>query len=142
MNIEVNRSAKAYAKATTTIRASVEDVFATLTNINSWPEWQSNVDKAVIDGEVAVGKTFNWKAGGLPIRSKLHTVNPPSELGWTGRIWWITAIHNWTLQEQDGLTVVTVEESLGGFLSSLMKKTLEQGMIENLKELKAAVEND
>jgi len=140
MNIDVDRSATAYAKAEITILATAEKVFAVLSNINDWSSWQHSVSQSTLEGELAEGTTFRWKAGGLPIHSKLHTVNPPKEIGWTGRIWWITAVHNWTLQEQNGQTTVTVEESMGGFLSGLMKKTLETGMRDNLQELKAAVD--
>jgi hypothetical protein len=48
-------------------------------------------DQAQIDGPTEVGVKFKWKAGGLNIISQFHTVNANSEIGWTGRIWWIKA---------------------------------------------------
>jgi uncharacterized protein YndB with AHSA1/START domain len=141
MNIEVNRNAKVYALEEITIDTPAEKVYSVLTDINSWPEWQRNVKSAKLDGEVAEGKEFRWNAGGLKITSKLHTVQPYSEIGWTGRMLWITAVHNWWMEEQNGKCLVTVEESLEGFLVGMMKKSLKQGMIRSLKELKAAAEN-
>lgn len=142
MNIEVNRNASAYHKEEIVINAPVEKVYKMLANINQWPTWQSNVASANMEGEAQQGKEFRWKAGGANIRSKLHTVNPYSEFGWTGRILWITAIHNWTFTEKDSTTTVVVEESMSGFLSGLMKSTLKDGMVKSLEELKMEVEKE
>jgi uncharacterized protein YndB with AHSA1/START domain len=140
MNVPVKKEAKAYATASITIDAPAERVYAILADINKWPNWQSSVEKAEMEGPAAEGKKFKWKADGLKIKSKLHTVHPASEFGWTGRIWWITAVHNWTFEEKGGKTTVTVEESLSGFLSGTFGKSLAEGLQKNLEELKAAAE--
>jgi hypothetical protein len=141
MNIEVNRSAKAYSKATISIEASVVVVFKIISEINNWSRWQTGVAKANIEGEPIKGKSFVWKTGGVNIVSTLHTVDPFTEIGWTGKFLWITAVHNWYLRdEKNGNCQVTVEESLSGFLSGVMKRSLHEGMIKNLQELKIAAE--
>ena len=140
MKIEADSSAKAYAKEQIDIKASAEKVYAILSDINNWPLWQSSVKKATINGTVEEDKEFKWKAGGMKINSKLHTVKSPSQLGWTGRIGWITAVHNWTITESNGESIVVVEESLKGFLSGTMKKSLREGMSRNLEELKFTTE--
>ena len=141
MNIEVDSSAKCFSKEEIIINSPVESVFKILSDINNWPEWQSSVTKAQINGSIAPGVEFKWKAGGLKINSKLHTVNANSEIGWTGRIWWIKAVHNWYLSNENNKTKVIVKESLNGLGSSLMQKSLIEGMKKNLLELKNKAEN-
>jgi uncharacterized protein YndB with AHSA1/START domain len=140
MNLEVNRAAKAYAKEEIVIEAPPEKVYRILSDINHWPDWQSNVSRANLEGSPEVDKPFTWRSGGLKIRSRLHTVNPVSEFGWTGRIWWISAVHNWTITDRGERCVVTVEESLRGFLAGGMRKSLQEGMQHKLRELKAEAE--
>jgi uncharacterized membrane protein len=140
MNIEVNRNAKAYAREEITIDTPSKEVYSVLTDINRWPVWQRNVKNAEMNGEAAEGKEFRWNAGGFKINSRLHTVNPYSEFGWTGRILWITAVHNWKMEDRDGECRVTVEESLEGFLAGTMNSTLKKGIIQSLQDLKAAAE--
>ncbi|MEX0647727.1 MAG: SRPBCC family protein [Balneolaceae bacterium] len=142
MNIKVNNTAKACADEEILINASAKRVYKILADIKNWPVWQSSVTRAEIDEEPAGGSEFIWKAGGLKIHSRLHTVNPFTEFGWTGRMMWIKAIHNWRFEETDGNCLVKVEESLEGFLAGFMKNSLQKGMIESLKELKAEAEKD
>jgi uncharacterized protein YndB with AHSA1/START domain len=141
MNIEVDSSAKCFAKEEIIINSPMENVFNILSDINNWPAWQSSVTKAQLNGSMEPGAKFKWKAGGLKINSKVHTVNPNSEIGWTGRIWWIKAVHNWTLTENNNETKVIVKESLKGLGSSMMQKSLTEGMRKNLLELKNKAEN-
>ncbi len=142
MKIEVNSTAKCIATSEIIINTPKQHVFEILSNIKKWPEWQSSVTNAEIKGSPEVGKKFTWKAGGLNIKSKLHSVNPDSEIGWTGRIWWIKAVHNWYLIDEGGQTKVIVKESLKGLGSSLMRKSLEEGMKKNLDELKIQAERN
>ncbi len=140
MNKEADSTAKCYSMAEITINSTKHHIFDILSNINGWPEWQTSVTKAEIKGSPEVGKGFTWKADGLNIKSQLHTVIPDSEIGWTGNIWWIKAVHNWYLTEENGQTKVVVKESLKGLGSSIMLKSLKEGMQKNLNELKIQAE--
>ena len=142
MNIDVDSSAKCYSKEEITINSPAENVFKILSDINNQPSWQSSVAKAHIDGQTEEGATFEWQSGGLKIKSRLHTVNANSEIGWTGRIWWIKAVHNWHLGKENNMTRVVVEESLKGLGSSFMRNSLKEGMKKNLEELKSRAETD
>lgn len=141
MNAEADSTTRCYAKEEIVINSPVEEVFKVLSDIKNWPSWQSSVTRTEINGPVEAGVKFNWKAGGLNISSQLHTVNSNSEIGWTGKIWWIRAVHNWYLINDNQKTKVIVEESLTGLGSSLMQKSLVGGMKKNLIELKAKVES-
>jgi uncharacterized membrane protein len=140
MNIDADSTAKCFSKEEITINSPVENVFKILSDINNWDKWQTSVAKAEIYGATEVGARFKWKAGGLNISSQLHTVNLNSEIGWTGSIWWIKAVHNWYLSFENNVTKVTVMESLRGFGASLMQKSLSEGMKRNLEELKKKAE--
>jgi len=141
MNIEVDSTTKCYSKEEIIINSPVEKVFKVLSDIKNWPSWQSSVTRTEINGPIEVGAKFKWKAGGLNINSELHTFNTNSEIGWTGRIWWIQAVHNWYLRYDNQTTKVIVEESLHGLGSSLMQKSLIEGMKKNLSELKTKAES-
>lgn len=140
--MEVDSSAKCFSKEEIKINSPVENVFKVLSDINNWTTWQSSVTKAQINGPVAAGTRFTWKAGGLNINSQLHTVHLNSEIGWTGRIWWIKAVHNWHLSTENSKTKVIVSESLTGFGASFIQKSLTEGMRKNLVELKNKAESN
>jgi len=136
MNIEVNRNAKAYAKEEMLIHAPVEKVYGLVSDINNWTEWQTAVTEAQLNGKFNEGTEFDWKANGMHIHSKIHTIRQNAKIGWTGKMFWIKAVHNWWFTAKGENTLVKVEESLSGFGSLLMKKSLEEGMTKNLIELK------
>ena len=140
MKIEVNKKAPAFHETQILIHAPAEKVYKVLASINNWPSWQNEVTEASLQGSAAPGKQFVWKAAGFKIKSEIHTANPPTALGWTGKILWIKAIHNWTLVEKGRSTRVIVQESLEGFLAGMMQKTLTKGMAQNLYELKLEAE--
>jgi uncharacterized protein YndB with AHSA1/START domain len=140
----VNNNAPVFNMKTILINAKPENVWTVLTNIDGWNTWLTTVSKSKLNGPLTPGTTFEWKTGGMKIRSKLHTVEPFSNFGWTGKVYDIFAIHNWTFKEVDGWTEVTVSESMEGFSARLFKKyfnkSLENGMIKSLQLLKKACE--
>lgn len=141
MNIEVNTRAKAYATDSLDINAPLEKVYSLLHNINSWPTWFEGVTEANVNGPVQEGAGFVWKAKGYKIKSQLHTVRANSAMGWTGKVWWLKATHNWHFESIDGgKTRVTVQESFSGLGSSLMKNSLKKDMKNDLLILKKAAE--
>lgn len=142
MKIQVNKKAPAYHEEEILIYAPAEKIYDILSGINDWPRWQGNVSEAYVHGSVMPGKKFVWKAGGFKIKSEIHTANSPTELGWTGKIFWIKAVHNWSLLPDGKATRVKVEESLEGFLAGTMRKTLADGIEKSLIELKIESEKE
>ncbi len=126
------------------INASSEKVWAVLTNINDWSRWQNEISNPKLNGPLKPASTFNWKTGGAKIHSTLHTVETNQAFGWTGKTFGMFAIHNWTLEHQENQTLVTVNESMEGFLATLFKssfnKSLEKGMLKWLELLKQECE--
>ena len=144
MNKTIDTTAPLFARKELLIEASIEKVWSIQTDIERWPEWQSDISSATLQGELTAGTTFKWKASGLGILSTLHTVNPQNEIGWTGVSLGMFAIHNWTFKEQEGGTLVITEESLSGWLASLFKtfdkNFLEKSLEASLQKLKMRVD--
>jgi len=129
-----------------TIRASHERVWTVLTDIDKWASWNTEVSNVKLNGEPKPQTTFDWKTGGTKIHSTLHTVEPFTNFGWSGKALGTLATHNWTLTETNGQTTVFVEESMRGFLVSLLKgmfnRVVEKGMQKWLEALKKECENE
>jgi uncharacterized protein YndB with AHSA1/START domain len=124
----INNNAPVTCSKTITINASSENVWAVMTNIDNWASWQTDIRKPKLNGELKPETTFDWTTGGVKIHSTLHTVEPFKNFGWTGKTFGMFAIHNWTLTESNGKTIVSVEESMEGFFAKLMKNTFNKSM--------------
>ena len=98
----------------------------------------------VVAGPVAPGTAFAWKAGPGTIHSRLQDVDAPTRIAWTGSTLGIKAIDVFRLEARDGGTLVTEEESWDGLLARLMRsrmrRTLQSGIEQGMKELKAEAE--
>lgn len=137
--------APVYQKQCTIINAPAEKVWKMLADINRWPSIFDYVTKAKLNGPLKADTTFNWTANGFPIHSTLHIVEPYNNFGWSGRSLGIFAIHNWSFIEFDGMTSVTVSESMEGFIAKTFRKQLnrmlEKEMMKSLEYLRIACEN-
>lgn len=140
----INKQAPVICKQSITINASSRSVWEVLTGIDHWPDWQTDIDKAKLNGPLQPDTNFHWKTGGARIHSTLHTVKPDNQFGWTGKTFGLFAIHNWRLTELEDKTKVEVEESMEGLLAKLFKKNfnknLEKGMKNWLELLKQECE--
>ncbi len=140
----INLDAPVKCSKTILIDAATTNVWQVITNINNWAAWQTEISKSKLNGPLAPHSTFDWKTGGAKIHSTLHTVEPFSRFGWTGKAFGISAIHNWALTDIKGQTEVLVEESMEGFFVNIFKKPvnkkLENGMQHWLNFLKIECE--
>jgi uncharacterized protein YndB with AHSA1/START domain len=103
------------------IEASPEVVWKVHTDINAWSQWQRSISSAHVVAPLAVGSRFSWKSGGFTITSTVHTLEPNQRISWTGKSLGSRANHTWLLQAQNGGTLVTTEESMAGWLVSLLR---------------------
>ena len=143
MPFDVNRTAPAVAERSAVVEAPRERVWSVLTDIDSWPQWQKSVSRARLEGALEPGSTFRWKAG-ISMVSSLRVVEAPHRVAWEGRAHGIYARHFWTLESNDGRTIVATAESFEGglvrLLPPLMRRVLRKGLDDALSDLKAAVE--
>jgi hypothetical protein len=126
------------------IAAAPEVVWEVLTEFEQWPSWNPDVKSMSMDGPVAEGSVFRWKAGPGAITSTIRWVEPPRVIAWTGRTLGIRAIHFWSLEARDGTTLVRTEESYDGVVARLLRrplrKALQRGLEDGLRYLKAEAE--
>ena len=89
-----------------------------------------------VDGPVKAGTSFEWKADGWRIVSRLEQVEPPKRIAWSGRAFGIRAMHVWDLAAiGSGTQILTVESFEGpvarlfrGFVRKTLAKSLDQGV--------------
>lgn len=124
--MEANKNAPVYIKESITINSSPQEVWNTLTHIDQWSSWNPLIQNAKLNGELLPGTTFNWKTGGMKIKSTIHTAMPHERFGWTGKAIGSNAIHNWEIESKNGQVVVTMEESMDGWLVKMMRKKIQK----------------
>jgi uncharacterized protein YndB with AHSA1/START domain len=142
--MDINRTAPVIAFAQTRIAASPQAVWNVLTDFEGWPAWKADVRSMSLRGAVTRGSTFEWKAGLGTIKSRLEEVKAPHRIAWTGRTLGIRAIDAFRLEEGEGGTLVSEEESWDGLPTRLfrsrLRRTLQSSIENGLASLKAEAE--
>lgn len=97
------------------IGAPAAKVWTLLIDAASWPKWQRDIESVNVQGPLAGGKRFSWRAGGIEIHSQVQLFEPQRRLAWTGTAMTARAIHLWELKsESPDRTLVIVKESMEG----------------------------
>jgi uncharacterized protein YndB with AHSA1/START domain len=142
--MKVDEHAPVIGSAEAQVAAPPEVVWDILAALETWPSWNPDVKSVQVDGPVAEGTTFRWKAKPGTIRSRIERLDRPSLIGWTGRTLGIDAVHVWRLEPRDSGTFVRTEESFSGLLPRLMRgriqKTLDAALDTGVRQLKAEAE--
>jgi uncharacterized protein YndB with AHSA1/START domain len=142
--MNIDETAPAVARSQLEIRAAREIVWAVLADIEEWPSWNPDVKSMAVQGPIARGSVFRWKAGPGTITSTIQRVEPPRQIAWTGRTLGTKAIHFSQLEPRSGKTLVRTEEPFEGLLARIlrgsMQKTLDSSLADGLRFLKAEVE--
>lgn len=133
------------ANATAIIKAPIEKVWRLQTNLSEWKDWNPDIESMKVDGDIGVGTSFIWKAGGITIESKVTEFIPNSKIGWHGRTFGINAEHIWVFTETESGVRVYTEEVFTGTLAWLLPGTMRAQIDKALKHgvsvLKTAAEN-
>ncbi|UMQ42281.1 SRPBCC family protein [Chryseobacterium sp. Y16C] len=129
----INEKAPVKTYQEITINAPAQKVYHIMSDIDHWEDWHSDVKDPKLSGPFRKGSSFDWKSGGLTIHSTLHTVLPEHRIGWSGKAFGAFAIHNWSFIEHEGKTTVKVEESMEGWLVSLLSNTFQKGLESSLQ---------
>jgi hypothetical protein len=103
---EINQQAPVVGASEIEIAAAPEAVWDVLTAFERWPGWNRDVKSMTMEGDVAPGAVFRWKAGPGTITSTIQHVERPRLLAWTGKTLGIKAIHYWHFEPRDGKTFV------------------------------------
>jgi len=142
--VDVNRAAPVIAADEIEVAASPQAVWDVLTDMESWPRWNSDVKSMSMEDDLATGSVFRWKAGPGTITSTIQDVQPPTLIAWTGTTFGIRAKHVYRLEPRGEATLVRTEESYEGLVARLLRgslqKVLEKGLSDGLRYLKTETE--
>jgi len=115
--------------ATIQIAAPPMDVWAVLTDLSSYPDWNPLFREA--SGQVAAGNRIRLRsvhpANGrlMTVKPKITVAAPGAELRWTASLPGImSGEHSFVLAEADGGTRLTQSETFRGLLTAFSGKTL------------------
>jgi uncharacterized protein YndB with AHSA1/START domain len=128
--VEIDSSASAIASSEIDVHAPPAAVWQVLTDFAAWPSWNPDVKSVEIDGPLAPGTTFRWKAGPGTITSTLREVHPPRRIVWTGKTLGIRAIHVYELKPRDDVTLVRSAESWDGLVVRLLRRRMSKTLAE------------
>lgn len=126
--MDINRNAPLLFKGEVEIAADPETVWKVLAAIEHWPDWNPDIKSVSLDGSVAKGTKFRWKAGSWRIVSVIQNVKRARLLAWTGRVMGIKAIHAWHLEPRGAGTLVVNEESWEGLVARLFRRSLHKAL--------------
>ena len=142
--MNADRGAPVFSEGRIEVSASPEVLWDVLADFEKWPMWNPDVDSVTLNGPVAKGTIFRWKAGPTRLVSTLQRVDRPRALGWTGRTMGVRAIHLWRFEPRPGGAVASMEESFDGAAAKLLRRRLQRQLDETtakgLQALKAAAE--
>lgn len=142
--MNINENAPVTAAGVIDVAADQETIWRVLVAIDHWPDWNPDIKKAALQGELAVGSKFSWKAGPGTINSTILELQRPHMIAWKGMTLGITAIHIWRLEPSGGRTRVMTEESWEGLLPRIlagqMKRMLQRSIDSGLMHLKMEAE--
>jgi hypothetical protein len=111
-------------EAVTRIDASPADVWALLTDVGGWRDWDSGVDR--VEGRVALGERLTIYATMIrnrPFSATVTDIRPQEVMRWRGGLRFGLAVIERTyalLAQDDGGTVLTVREDHTGPLAGLL----------------------
>lgn len=142
--MNADRDGPVFSEGQLEVAASPERLWDLLAAFEKWPSWKDDVDSVRLEGPVAEGTVFRWKAGPSKIVSTLRVVDRPTALGWTGRTMGINAIHVWRFEPSPRGAIASMEESFSGPVAKLFRKRLQRQLDattkKGLEALKAAAE--
>ena len=114
-------------EAATRIDASPAEVWALLTDVGSWRDWDSGVDR--VEGRVALGEPLAVYATMIrsrPFTATVTELRPLEAMRWRGGLPVGLAVIERTYAvegQDDGSTVLTVREDHTGPLAALLGRT-------------------
>ncbi len=129
----INQEAPVVQTNEMVINATPEKIWQILTDIESWSKWNERIKKPKLQGNLQVGSSFTWKSNGSKITSKIHSLTSNKVLGWQGKTFGASAIHNWYLEPTENGAKVRVEESMEGWIINLMKKKMNEKLAKDMR---------
>ena len=140
----IDLSAPVIARHAIDINAPLDIVWALHTDVNAWPQWQTDITAARLDGGFTEGASFTWTSFGFSVTSTIYHLNNRAEVLWGGTADGITGIHEWLFSASSpGVRVATNESFAGPAIAAdaaHMQELLDGSLQSWLAHLKAAAE--
>jgi uncharacterized protein YndB with AHSA1/START domain len=111
---DVDRNAPVLAHHQIDIDAPLERVWRLHTDVAVWPQWQTEITAARIDGAFEPGTSFDWTSYGFSVTSTIYDMEERARVLWGGTSGGITGIHEWLFAETPSGVHVETRESFGG----------------------------
>lgn len=133
-------------ETTVEIAASPAEVWAVLTDLSAYAEWNPFILEA--SGEVAVGERLEVRirpVGGkaMTLRPRVREVTPNSSFSWLGHLWGVPRLfdgaHHFALEATATGTRLVQSEDFGGLLVPLTMKSIEGGSRAGFEAMNAAL---
>jgi hypothetical protein len=143
--VSVDGDAPLLAHHEVDIDASLDTVWGLHVDVNAWPDWQSDITAAHLEGVIERGVSFDWTSFGFSVTSTVYYVAERARVLWGGTAQGITGVHEWLFSETPaGVHVVTNESFAGDPVSAdsgQMQSVLDASLASWLAHLKAACES-
>ncbi|WP_042381787.1 SRPBCC family protein [Streptacidiphilus melanogenes] len=128
----IDETAPVIVRLSTVIDAPLDRVWAVHTDIDAWAEWNTDVDRAELDGPLLPGTSFRWQTHGLDITSTIREVVPGRRVVWGGPASGIDGVHVWTFEPTGEQVSVHTEESWSGAPVDAAAEQLGQALHQSL----------
>lgn len=142
--MDVDRKAPVITHDEIGIAAPLSLIWEVHADIAAWPTWNAAIDRAGIDGPLAVGAVFRWRTAGLEMISTVRDLVPQERMGWSGSVQGMTDLHVWRFRQIEREVLVQAEESWDGEAvrhnRERMQRTRDQSLRAWLLRLKQVAE--
>jgi uncharacterized protein YndB with AHSA1/START domain len=140
----IDETAPVVVRLSTVIDAPLARIWALHTAIDTWAEWNADIDRAELDGPLLPGSSFRWQTHGMDITSTIREVVPEQRVVWGGPANGIEGVHVWTFEQTGEQVTVHTEESWSGAPAEAatagLREALEQSLTSWLAGLEAHAE--
>lgn len=96
------------------IDASAAKIWALLTDVKRWPEWNQRIREVRAGEDLRGGSVFSWRSGRSTVHASVMAWEPPQLFAWTATLLDVVIFHQWRLEARDGQTVVRTVIEIGG----------------------------
>src|ERR687892_286248 len=96
----IDTTAPVVVRHSVDVSAPIEVVWRLHTDVNRWPEWQTDITAAHAEGAFVPGNAFTWTSYGFTVTSTIYEVQEESRVLWGGTADGITGVHEWIFHDR------------------------------------------
>jgi hypothetical protein len=142
---DIDATAPVIARHGVDIAARLEVAWRLHTDVDRWPEWQTEISDARAESAFVPGSDFTWTSYGFTVTSTIYEVDDGSRTLWGGTADGITGVHEWIFRATPNGVRVETNESFAGEPvradAGAMQTMLDTSLSAWLDHLKVAAES-